>query len=115
MMIRTGPPAITAGTGGGGLHQHAACTGLADDLVGDGAAGQGHVDHILLSVLDALADRLGHFGGLAQAVADLALAVADHHQGGELHDTTTLNGLGNSVGSDYFFNVLALLSFKSGH
>ena len=104
-----------AGTGSGGLHQHAACTGLADDLVGNGAAGQGNGDHVLLGILDALADGLGHLGGLTQAKADLALAVAHHHQGGELHDTTTLNGLGYAVGSDYFLNVLALLSFKSCH
>ena len=83
--------------------------------MGNGAAGQGNGDHILLGILDALADGLGHLGGLTQAKADLALAVAHHHQGGELHDTTTLNGLGYAVGSDYFLNVLALLSFKSCH
>ena len=89
--------------------------GLTDNLMRNGASGQRNGDHVLLGILDTLADGLGHFGGLTQTETDLALTVADHHQGGELHDTTALNGLGYAVGSDYFFNVLALLSFKSGH
>ena len=104
-----------AGTGGGGLHQHAACTLLADDLVRNGAAGQGDGDHVLLGVLDALADRLGHFSGLAKAETDLALAVADDHQSGELHDAAALDRLGYTVGADDFFDELAGFSFKSCH
>ena len=83
--------------------------------MGNGAPGEGNGNHVLLGVLDALADSLRHLGGLTQTEADLTLAVTDDHQGGELHDTTTLNGLGNAVRSDYLFNVLALLSFKSSH
>ena len=78
--------------------------------MGDGGPGQGDLDHVLLGIGDALQDRLGHFGSLAQAVAHGALAVADHYQGGELHDTAALNGLANPVQVDDFLNELGLIA-----
>jgi hypothetical protein len=83
--------------------------------MGQGGARQGDGDHVLLGGLDALADGLGNFGGLAQAVADLALAVAHDHQGGEFHNPAALHGLGNAVQVYDFFDILALLSLKSRH
>src|SRR6476659_741987 len=55
-----------AGTLAGGLEQHAA--GAVDDLhlVGDRRPDHRDLDDVLLRVLDALADGLRHFAGLAQ-------------------------------------------------
>ena len=83
--------------------------------MGDGGAGQGHGDHVLLGVLDALADGLGHLGGLAQAEAHAALLIAHHHQGGELEDTAALDGLGYAVQGNELLHELAGFSFKSSH
>ena len=52
------------------------CPECADDFVGNGGPAQGDGVHVLLGVLDALADGLADFAGLAHAVAHLALAVA---------------------------------------
>ena len=81
----------------------------------NGIPGHSDGDHILLCILDALADCFGHFGCLTQAKADLALAVADYHQDGELHDTAALNGLADAVEIDQFFDIFAGRFFKSRH
>ena len=73
------------------------------------------MDHILLGILDALADGLGNLGGLTGAEAHVPLLVANHHQGGELGHTTALDGLGYTVEIHELLAVLALLFFKSGH
>ena len=104
-----------AGTGGSGLEEHAAGAELTDDLVGDGGAGQAHVDHVLLGVLDALADGLGHLSGLAQTEAHAALLVAHDHEGGELEDTAALDGLADAVQRNELLGELAGFSFKSSH
>ena len=46
-----------------------------------------------------LADGVRNFSGLADAEAHDAVAVANDHQSGELHNTAALNGLGNAVDS----------------
>ena len=81
----------------------------------NGRAGGIDGDHILLGVFDALADGFGHFSSLTQAVADLTLTVADHHQRGKLHHAAAFDGLGNTVEVDDFFDIFALFSFKSCH
>ncbi len=73
------------------------------------------MNHVLLGVLDALADGLGHLGGLAQAEAHAALLVAHYHQGGELGHAAALDGLGYAVQIDQLLNELAGLSLKSSH
>ena len=104
-----------AGTGGSGLHQHAAGAELADRLVRNGGTIKGNGDHVLLGSLEALADRLGDFSGLAKAVTDLALAVANDHQSRELGHAAALHGLGNTVEENELFHVFALFAFKSRH
>src|SRR5439155_26143314 len=64
----------------GGLQQHLAGPEAADDLVGDGTVAARHADHLLLRLVDALADRLGHLVGLAEPDADAAVVVADDGQ-----------------------------------
>ena len=71
-----------ASTGGSGHHQNSASAVDAGNLVGNGSAGQGDLDHVLLGVGNALQDCLGNLGSLAQAIADLALTVANHNQCG---------------------------------
>ena len=89
--------------------------GHTDGLVGDGGPGQSHGDHVLLGGLDTLTDCLGDLSGLAQAVADLALTVANDDEGGEFHHAAALDGLGNTVQGNDLLDILALLSFKSRH
>ena len=62
---------------------------------------QGNLDQILLGVLNALADRVRNFAGLADAEADGAVAVADDDQRGKLEDTAAFYGFGNTVDGDY--------------
>ena len=69
-----------ARTVGGGAQEHASRTELALHGVGNGSLGHGHADHGLAGALDGLADGLGHFLGLARAVADPAFAVAHDDQ-----------------------------------
>ena len=64
---------------------------------------------VLLRVLNALADGVRNFGGLAQAEAHDAVAVADNHQGGEFEDAAALHGFGNTVDGNN-----PLLQFQRG-
>ena len=89
-----------AGTGGCRLHQHSTGAGDADDRVGDGAAGQRHVEQVLLGLLGALLDRQRHLLGLAVAETDAAVAVADHDERGEREATAALDDLGDAVDVD---------------
>ena len=45
----------------------------------------------------------GHFLRLAVAEADIAVAVADHHERGEREAPTTLDDLGDAVDRDHSF------------
>ena len=99
-MIAGGAAGDDAGTGGGRLHQHPAGAGDADDRVGDGAAGQRHVEQVLLGLLGALLDGQRHLLGLAVAEADAAVAVADHDERGEREAATALHDLGDAVDGD---------------
>src|SRR4029453_450002 len=84
---RTGPPAMTPG--------------------GGGAGDAGHGVEVLLGLLDALGDRRGPLLGLAVADADLAVAVAHDHEGGEAEAPTTLDDLGHAVDGDDALDVVA--------
>ena len=89
-----------AGTGGGRLQHDPAGTALPDDGVGDGGAGQRHVEHVLAGLFDALLHGEAGLLGLAVAEADAAVAVADDHEGGEGEPTTALDDLGHPVHPD---------------
>src|SRR5712671_770766 len=56
---------------------------VAQHLVRDGVARKRHLEEVLLRLLAALPDGLGDLVRLPQPGADMALAVADHHQRGE--------------------------------
>ena len=72
----------------------------------DGGTLKGDGADVLLGVFQALADSLGDFVGLAHAVTDAALAVADNAQSGELCNTAALNGLADTVEGNYLFDIL---------
>src|SRR5271170_6510633 len=50
------------------------------DFVRDGAVLNRHADETLLGAIDALANRLGHFVGLAETEADEAVVIAGDNQ-----------------------------------
>src|ERR671913_708639 len=97
------------GTGAGRLEQHDTGGRLTLHRVRDGAGDARHGVEVLFGLLDALGDRRGHLLGLAVAHADLAVAVAHDHQGGEAEAPTTLDDLGHAVDGDDALDVVALL------
>ena len=99
-MARAAPPAITPVPGAAGFSSTRPAPMRADDGVGDGGAGEGHLEEVLARLLGALLDGEGHLLGLAVAEADAAVAVADHHEGGEAEATTALHDLGDAVDVD---------------
>ena len=62
---------------------------------------QRHAHQVLARAVDALADRLGHLAGLAQADADHAVAVADHDQRAEAEAAAALHDLRHAVDVDH--------------
>src|SRR6185295_14596422 len=82
---------------------------LALHRVRDRALDAGDPEEVLLGLLDALGDRGRDLLGLAVADADHAVAVTDHHEGGEAEATTTLDDLRDPVDRDDALDVLALL------
>ena len=102
-----------AGAFGGGLEQHTAGAELSDDLMRNGGPAEGDGGDVLLGVLQALADGLGDFIGLAHAEADTALAVADYAQRGELCHTAALDGLADTVEGNNLFNNLGRSFFSA--
>jgi hypothetical protein len=89
-----------AGTGRGGLEQHAPGAEDARHLMGDGRPVAGHAEEVLLGPLDALLDRQRDLVGLAVADADDAGLVADHDQRGEREAPAALDDLGDAVDLD---------------
>src|ERR1043165_2423860 len=84
----------------GGLHQNLARAMLADDFVGNVAAGERHGDHRAARTVDRLADGLGNFVRLARRVADAALAIADGNERVEREAASALHDLGDAIDRD---------------
>ena len=80
--------------------------------MGNGGTLEGDGDHILLCILNSLADCLGNLGCLTKADTDVTVLVAHNHESCEASHTTTLNGLGNTVQSDERFLQLDLCRIK---
>ena len=78
-----------------------------EDLVRNGAVDQRDAEQVALGPLVALADRLGHLVGLAEAGADVTVLVADHHQGREREPPAALHDLGDAVDVDDAVDELA--------
>src|SRR3954465_7372689 len=101
------------GTGAGRLEQHDTGGRLTLHRVRDGAGDARHRVEVLLRLLDTLGDRRGHLLGLAVAHADLAVAVAHDHQGGEAEAPATLDDLGHAIDGDHALDVVALLGGRA--
>ena len=68
--------------------------------MGDGGAGERHLEEVLARLFDALLDGQAGLLGLAVPETDATVAVADHHEGGEGEPTSTLDHLGHAVDVD---------------
>src|SRR5688572_6553971 len=73
---------------------------LTGDGVGDGAALEADLEHLLAGVLGALLDGVGDLVGLAVSDADVSLAVADDDQCAEREGSPALDDLGAAVDAD---------------
>src|SRR5215210_4129733 len=89
-----------AGALRGRLEQHRAGAELLADLVGDRGAHERHADEVLLGVLDALPDGLGHLARLAEPGADDAVLVTDDDDRAEAEPPAALDDLGHSIDLD---------------
>ena len=76
--------------------------------MGNGGSLEGNGNHILLGILDALADSLRDLGGLTQTDANVSVSIAHDHQCREAGNTTTLDRLGYTVQADERFLQLVL-------
>src|SRR5207248_5071590 len=96
-------------TGAGRLEQHHAAGVLTLRRVRDRGADPGHLEEVLLGLLDTLGDGGRHLLGLAVPDADGTVAVAHHHESGEAEPATALDDLGDPVDGDDPLEVRGLL------
>jgi hypothetical protein len=87
----------------GRLEQHPRCAEFLHDLVRNGCAGHRHADQILAGALGALADRVRHLVGFAEADAHVARAIAHHDHRAERKSAAALDYFGHAVDLDDFF------------
>src|SRR5713226_3598095 len=68
-----------------------------------------HAHQAFLGAIDALANRLGHFVGLAEAEADQSIVIARDHQRAEAESASALHNLRDPVDmDDLLFDLKAL-------
>src|SRR5687768_11031308 len=84
-------------------------------VVRDCVTDQGHADHVLACIVPSLADRVGHFGGLACACAHRALPITDHDDGAEVEASSALHHLGYAVDLDQLLLKLGYVAFYPCH
>src|SRR5579884_3759043 len=89
-----------AGPRRGGLEHDVAGADLHVHLVRDRLLDHRHGDQVFAGLLDALADRLGHFTGLADREPDAPLLVADDDQRAEREALSALHDLRDAVDAD---------------
>src|SRR5690606_37673874 len=90
-----------ARTGAGRTQQHVARARVADHAVRDAPVHQRDPDQALLRPLVALADRVRHLVGLAEAHPDVTLAVTDDDERAEAEAPAALDDLGDAVDVDH--------------
>ena len=112
---RTAPPAMTPVPLEAGLSMHARGGVLDTDLVRDRRPDHRDADDVLLRVLDALPDRLRDVAGLAQAHADMAVAVAHDDDRREREAAAALVDLGDAVDLDDALLERELVRVDAGH
>jgi hypothetical protein len=67
------------------------------------------MNHGLAGAFGSLAEGFRNFLSLAEAEANVALAVANDDEGAEAETTATLHDLGNTVQTNNLFNVAGIL------
>src|SRR5277367_3049922 len=98
-----------AGAFGGRAQHDASRAETSDDFVRNGAVLNRHADQAFLGAIDALANRLGHFVGFAEAESDQAVMIARNHQRAEAEAASALHDLGDAVDvHDLLFDLEAL-------
>ena len=112
---RTPPAAITPVPSAAGRSTTRAGAEMPDDFMRNGAVVQRHADQAFLGAIDALANRLGHFVGLAQAEADQPVMIAGDHQRAEAEAASALHDLRDAVDMDdllFDFETLRIDSLR---
>ena len=71
------------GTRSCGLEHHATSTQDANDGVHDGAASEGHREHVALGVFGSFLDSQRNFLGLSVTETNATVAITDHNKCGE--------------------------------
>src|SRR5262249_30748156 len=100
------------GPGLGRAHDHPAGAVAADDVVVQcPPLAQRHADHAAARLLGGLADGFRHFSGLARAVADPTLAVADDDERGKAKAPAAFYDLRDAVDVDQLFGEFAVFAF----
>src|SRR5436190_3797183 len=104
-----GPAGDDAGPGRGRLEQHAPGAVVTDDLVRDGRAREGDLDHAAAGGFDGLANRLAHLVRLAGGHPDASLPVAHGDERVEAEAPAALHDLRDAVdGNDVLDEPVAL-------
>ena len=93
-----------AGTGAGRTEENLAAVVFTENLVRNRGPFELNGDHVLAGVFGTLADRIGHFVGLAVADADRALTIADDGEGGEAKAATALDDFGATIDENDLFD-----------
>src|SRR5207249_3239163 len=98
-----------AGSGRGGLQEHAPGAVVTDDFMRNGRARERHLDHAAAGGFDGLAHRLAHLVRLAGGDADAPLPVAHGDQRVEAETPAALHDLRDAVdGNDVLDEPVAL-------
>ena len=73
---------------------------------------QVQLHHVLLGLLDGLADGHGNFAGLAHAEAGMAALIADHDQRGEAEVLAALHDFGDAVDRNHLVLQIGLIGLN---
>ena len=104
---RTAPPAMTPVPAQAGLSSTRPAPKCPSTSCGMVPLDERDLEQVLLGLLGALADRLGHLVGLAEAGADVAVLVADDDERREREAPAALDDLGDAVDVDDAVDELA--------
>src|SRR5437016_3559051 len=105
-----GPAGDHAGPRRRRLEEHPARSVVADDLMGDRAAGERHLHHVAACGLHGLAHRLADLVRLPGRDPDAALAVADCDERIESEAPASLHDLGDAIDRDHVLDQAVALA-----
>src|ERR1700723_1721293 len=98
-----------AGAFGGGPQHYPSSAETSDDFMRNSTVLNRHAHQAFLGAIDALANRLGHFVGLAEAESHQAVMIARNYQRAEAEAATALDDFRDAVDMhDLLFDLEAL-------